>query len=36
MPRANPNILLVEGDDEKRVIPYLMDEHVVWGDKPDE
>ena len=36
MPRANPNILLVEGDEEKRVIPYLMDEHVVWGDKEDE
>jgi hypothetical protein len=31
--RPNPNILLVEGDDEKRVIPYLMDHHVVWGDK---
>jgi hypothetical protein len=31
--RPNPNILLVEGDDEKRVIPYLMDYHVVWGDK---
>jgi hypothetical protein len=36
MPRANPNILLVEGDEEKRVIPYLMDEHVIWGDKEDE
>jgi hypothetical protein len=36
MPRANPKILLVEGDDEKPVIPYLMDEHVLWGDKPDE
>jgi hypothetical protein len=36
MPRPNPNILLVEGDDEKRVIPYIMDEHVVWGDKPDD
>ena len=36
MPRPNPNILLVEGDDEKRVIPYLMDKHVVWGDKPEE
>jgi hypothetical protein len=30
--RPNPNILLVEGDEEKRVIPYLMDHHVVWGD----
>jgi hypothetical protein len=27
--RPNPNILLVEGDEEKRVIPYLMDHHVV-------
>ncbi len=36
MPTANPNILLVEGDEEKRVIPYLMDEHVVWGEKADE
>ena len=34
--RPNPNILLVEGDEEKRVIPYLMDHHVVWGDKEDE
>ena len=31
--RPNPNILLVEGDEEKRVIPYLMDHRVVWGDK---
>jgi hypothetical protein len=30
--RPNPNILLVEGDEEKRVIPYLMDHYVVWGD----
>ena len=29
----HPNKLLVEGDDEKRVIPYFMDAHVVWGDK---
>lgn len=36
MPRANPNILLVEGDDEKRVIPYLMDEYVVWGDRAEQ
>ena len=28
--------LLVEGDDEKRVIPYFMDEHVNWGDTKDE
>jgi hypothetical protein len=32
----NPNILLVEGDEEKRVIPFLMDHHVVWGDKETE
>ena len=36
MARANANVLLVEGDEEKRVIPYLMDEHVVWGDKEDD
>lgn len=36
MARANPNILLVEGDDDKRVIPNLMDEYVVWGNRPDE
>jgi hypothetical protein len=29
MPRPCPDKLLVEGDDEKRVIPYFMDEHVV-------
>jgi hypothetical protein len=36
MAKAIPNRLLVEGDEEKRVIPYFMDEHVVWGDRPDE
>lgn len=36
MPRANPNKLLVEGDEEKRVIPNFMDEHVVWGDIKDD
>jgi hypothetical protein len=36
MAKTNPNILLVEGDEEKRVIPYRMDHHVVWGDKEDE
>lgn len=36
MPRANPNILLVEGDEDKRVIPFLKDEYVIWGNKQDE
>jgi hypothetical protein len=36
MARANANRLLVEGDDEKRVIPYFMDEHVVWGNRENE
>lgn len=36
MPRPSPNKLLVEGDDEKRVIPYFMDEHIVWGDRKDD
>lgn len=36
MPRSNPLKLLVEGDDEKRVIPYFMDEHAVWGDRKEE
>lgn len=36
MQAANPNILLVEGDEDKRVIALLMDEFVVWGDKRDE
>lgn len=36
MPRTNPNKLLVEGDEEKRVIPYFMDEHVAWGDRRDD
>ena len=36
MARANPNKLLVEGDDEKSVIPYFVDEYVVWGDRPDD
>ena len=34
MAKANPKRLLVEGADERRVIPFFMDEHVVWGDKP--
>ncbi|MGO9465110.1 MAG: DUF3226 domain-containing protein [Isosphaeraceae bacterium] len=36
MARSNPNKLLVEGDEEKRTVPYLMDEYVVWGDRPDD
>ena len=36
MAKANPNKLLVEGDEEKRVIPFLMDKFVVWGDRHDE
>lgn len=36
MPRLFANRLLVEGNEEKRVIPYLMDEHVVWGDTEQE
>jgi Protein of unknown function (DUF3226) len=34
--KTSPNLLLVEGDEEKRVIPYFMDEHVVWGDRKDD
>jgi hypothetical protein len=36
MAKANPNKLLVEGDEEKRVIPYIMDKYVAWGDRRDE
>ena len=36
MPKGNPNKLLVEGDEEKRVIPYLMDKYVAWGNRPDD
>jgi hypothetical protein len=36
MGKGNPNKLLVEGDEEKRVIPYLMDKYVTWGDRRDE
>ena len=32
MPHPCPNKLLVEGEDEKRVIPHFMDEHV-WRDE---
>ncbi len=30
----HPNWLLVEGDDDKRVIPWLMDCFIEWGDDP--
>jgi len=36
MARTNVNKLLVEGDEEKRAVPYLMDQYVVWGDRPDD
>jgi hypothetical protein len=36
MAKPNPNILLVEGDDDRRVIPFFMDEYVVWGNKEAE
>jgi hypothetical protein len=35
MAKQKPNLLLVEGKDEQFTLPYLMDEYVVWGDKPD-
>ena len=33
MPQPNPRRLLVEGDEDKRVIPEFMDSYVVWGEK---
>ena len=36
MLKVNPNILLVEGDEDRRVIPFLMDEYVVWGNQENE
>ena len=33
MAKPNPKRLLVEGDEDKRVIPELMDKYVVWGEK---
>jgi hypothetical protein len=35
MARVNPNRLLVEGK-EQRVLPFVMDKHVVWGDRKEE
>ena len=33
MARPHPKRLLVEGDEDRRVIPELMDKYVVWGEK---
>jgi hypothetical protein len=33
---ASPNSLLVEGDEERRVISHFMDQYVVWGNQPQE
>ena len=33
---VDKNKLLVEGASEKRVIPYLLDEHIVWGNAQHE
>jgi len=35
MPSANPNRLLVEGEEDKRVIPYFMEYFIPWGNTPD-
>jgi hypothetical protein len=32
MARANPNRLLVEGEEDKRVIPYFMEYFIPWGN----
>ena len=35
--RSEKNKLLVEGDEDKRVVPYLLEEaHILWGDSEDE
>ena len=36
MASANPNMLLVEGKEERLIVPHFMDRYVVWGDKPEE
>ena len=36
MARNYPNRLLVEGDEDKRVIPYFMDHFIHWGDNESE
>lgn len=35
MPRLHPHRLLVEGDEDKRVIPQLMEYFISWGNSPD-
>jgi hypothetical protein len=32
MAKPNPNRLLVEGDEDKRVIPYFMENFIPWGN----
>ena len=32
----NPKLLLVEGEDDKRVLVFFVDHFVVWGDKSSE
>lgn len=35
--RIHPKVLLVEGNEDKRVIPELIEANgVVWGETPDE
>ncbi|MCH8047718.1 MAG: hypothetical protein IID44_28830 [Planctomycetes bacterium] len=36
MSRFTSHKLLVEGEQDKRVIPYLLDVHIVWGDSKNE
>jgi len=36
MTKFHPKRLLVEGDEDKRVIPEFMDKFVVWGEKKAE
>ena len=36
MGRINPNQLLVEGEDERRVISHFIDQYVVWGNSEHE
>lgn len=36
MSRFTTHMLLVEGEQDKRVIPYLLDAHIVWGDNKSE
>jgi hypothetical protein len=34
MPTPNPNRLLVEGDEDKRIIPQFMEHFILWGNAP--